>query len=141
MAKQVEIFEHTADVGLAARADTLAELLEALAEGLADVVCPRAQVAARERRALAVQEEADDAAGLAVDFLCEVLRLVEVSRFAVASARVLEASPRHLRAELAGEPFDPARHERAAEVKAVTYHQLEVAERDGAWHARVILDL
>ena len=34
MSKTCTTFDHTADVGLAARADTLAELFEALAEGL-----------------------------------------------------------------------------------------------------------
>jgi len=28
-----------------------------------------------------------------------------------------------------------------AEVKAVTYHQVEVKEKDGRWEARVIFDI
>ena len=67
MAKRCETFDHTADVGLSARADTLGELMEALAEGLMDVVCDRAGVRAAERREIRVESE--DAEALAVDFL------------------------------------------------------------------------
>ena len=54
MAKHCETFDHTADLGLQARADTLGELFEALAEGLADEICPRRQVRAAAVRAIAV---------------------------------------------------------------------------------------
>ena len=46
-----------------------------------------------------------------------------------------------LTAELAGEPYAPARHDVRTEVKAVTYHQLSVTRQAGGWVARVILDL
>lgn len=38
--------------------------------------------------------------------------------------------------------FKPGLHRTGQEVKAVTYHALEVAEQaDGTWHARFILDV
>ncbi len=159
MAKHCEPFEHTADVGLAARADTLAELYEALAEGLADLICPRAAVQPAASRTMEVR--AEDAEALAVDFLAAVLSAIQEDHFLVAavSAEATEpaasqargpggASPRsqddrpfRIRAVLRGEKYDPRRHEIRIEVKAVTYHQLEVARRGGQWHGRVILDL
>lgn len=137
--RHVEIFDHTADVGLEARADTLGELLEALGEALADVVLDRRTVAPREtRRVRATAERLD---WLVVDFLAEVMRAIQADRFAVASVRVTEASETAAVGELCGEPLDPARHELRTEIKAVTYHLLE-ARRDGdAWRARVILDV
>ena len=46
-----------------------------------------------------------------------------------------------LRAELCGEPIDPARHHLAADAKGVTLHGLRV-ERDGnGWSATVTLDV
>ena len=88
MAKQCETFDHTADVGLLARADTPAELFEALAEGLADYICPRDTVRPREIRTLSV--EAEDIEALAVDFLAAVLNVIQADRFMVAAVRVVE---------------------------------------------------
>jgi SHS2 domain-containing protein len=165
MTKHCEPFEHPADVGLAARADTLAELYEALAEGLADLICPRATVRPATSRAIEVR--AEDAESLAVDFLAAVLSAIQEDRFLVAavsaevvppegtrappapdspSAPAAAGAPEQpaaveVRAVLRGETYDPARHELRIEVKAVTYHQLEVARREGAWHGRVVLDL
>ncbi len=139
MAKHCETFDHTADVGLDARADTLAELFEALGEGLADVVCPRGSVA--EEQTLAVHVEAEDVEALAVDFLCEVLAAIQENRFAVAAVSVEQISEIVVTAELVGESYDDARHEIATEVKAVTYHQLKVARGGDGWVGRIILDL
>ena len=139
MAKHCETFEHTADMGLAATADTLGELFEALGEGLADVICPREQVSPAGRRRLAVA--AEDVEALAVDYLVKIMTTIQTDRFVIAAVRVEEMSPGAVRAEVAGEPYDPNRHELDREVKAVTYHQLKVAHEGGAWVARVILDL
>lgn len=139
MSKHCETFDHTADVGLAARADTLGELLEALAEGLADVICPRGQVA--DQAGWELDVAAEDVEALAVDFLCEVMAAIQTDRFAVARCQVRSAEEHRVRAELRGEAYDPARHEIATEVKAVTYHQLRIAPEGDGWAGRVILDL
>ena len=139
MAKHCETLDHTADVGLLARADTLGELFEALAEGLCDVICLRGSVAAARRRNIAV--DAEDIEALAVDFLNEVLWQVQTEHFAVAGVEVRHISETALAAELAGEPHDPRRHETRTEVKAVTYHELKVAREGDGWVGRVILDL
>jgi SHS2 domain-containing protein len=139
MAKHCQTLDHTADVGLVAQADTLEELFEALAEGLCDVVCPRAQVTAAECRTVRVS--AEDLEALLVDFLNEVLWALQTERFAVASVRVARCDGRGVSAELRGEPYDPRRHELAGEVKAATYHQLRVARERDRWAGRVILDI
>ncbi len=140
MAKHGETFEHTADVGLAARADSLPELLEALADTLADFICTRAGV--RERQAHPLAVAAEDVEALTVDFLHDVLLAIQTDRFAVARTQVTAADEHSATATLHGEPYDPARHEYGSEVKAITYHQLHVARNDaGQWEARVIIDV
>ena len=44
-------------------------------------------------------------------------------------------------ANLSGETYDATRHEIKIEVKAVTYHQLQIARETDHWTARVILDI
>lgn len=139
MAKHSETFEHTADIGIAAWGDTIGELYEALAEGLADFICARETVKAAHVRILAVQ--AEDAEALAVDFLSELMNLIQTDRFMVSSVRARQADEHGLTVEVAGEPYDPTRHEIHTEVKAITYHMLKVAREQGRWVGRVVLDL
>jgi SHS2 domain-containing protein len=40
-----------------------------------------------------------------------------------------------------GEVFDPEIHTMKTEIKAVTYHLLEVVEADQCWKAQVIFDI
>jgi SHS2 domain-containing protein len=138
MARQCRTFEHPSDLGLEATADSLAELFQALGEEVARQMCP-AGVAAAETRPLAA--EAEDVELLLVEYLRQLLGLFNVERFLAAGVRVQAVDERSVRAEVSGEPVDPARHELGAEIKAVTYHQLEVAREGGRWTARVILDL
>lgn len=139
MTKHYATFEHTADIGIEAAGDTLGELYEGLAEGLADFICDRRQAEPREMRVLNVQ--AEDAEALAVDFLSAVMNLVQTSRFMVHSVTATQACEYCVEAQIAGEPYDPQRHELHTEVKAVTYHQLKVERQGDQWIGRVILDL
>ncbi|MCL2700991.1 MAG: archease [Phycisphaerae bacterium] len=137
--KHFEHFEHTADIGIAALGDSIGELYEGLAEGLAEFICPRAAVATAAVREVAV--EAEDGEALAVDFLSAVLNVIQADRFMIAAVRAREADEHRIVAELVGEPYDPTRHEIHTEVKAVTYHLLKVAREAGRWGGRVVLDL
>lgn len=139
MTKHCETFEHTADVGLQAWADTQAELYEALAEGLADLVCPRELVKAAATFEMDV--DSDDAELLAVDFLAKMLTFIQTERVCICDVRVRCDGPSRLSAVLRGEPIDLDRHVLGEEIKAVTYHMLEVVRRDGRWNGRVLLDL
>ncbi|MDP6543555.1 MAG: archease [Phycisphaerae bacterium] len=139
MAGHCETFDHTADVGLTARADSPGELLEALAGCMCDLVCPRRNVAPDSTRAIAV--EAPDFEALTVDFLEAVLGAIQIDRFAVSSIKITGATQTKAQAELLGTDLDPRRHEILTEIKAVTYHELEVVRHGGQWTARVILDL
>jgi SHS2 domain-containing protein len=42
---------------------------------------------------------------------------------------------------VSGERFDRTRHRLLTELKAVTWHQLAVRQRDDGWWARVIVDV
>ncbi len=139
MASHCETFDHTADVGLRAGADTLAELLSALGEGLAELICPRSQVRPLETRTCSVR--AEDVEALTVDFLWRVMDTILFDGFAVAAVRVDYADERAVDAMLVGEALSPERHELATEVKAVTYHELAVGPDGDGWTGQVILDL
>lgn len=134
-----ELFDHTADLGLRIRAESLdalfAEAAAALVEAL--VENPGAiEPSVQERFALQA-ERLDD---LLHDWLAELLyvfhaRHVLLGRF---EARV---RPPRLEAVARGERLDARRHAVKAEIKAVTYHALRVEKTSDGWLAEVVLDL
>ena len=139
MTPPYETFEHTADVGIEARGDSLEELFASAAAGMLSLLIDPAGVRESERRGVRV--EAGDLEGLLVDWLNELLVLLNADGFVPAAVTVTEVSePGALVAEVAGEPVDPARHRFRMDVKAATYHQVQV-RRNAEWRARVILDV
>jgi SHS2 domain-containing protein len=134
-----EVLEHTADIGFRARAGTLQSLYEQAAEALVFVAMELDAIEPRER--FEIQARGADREELLVNFLNEVLFLVDGRRIAMKRFRVLELGDAHIRAEAWGEPFDAARHRAKLIVKAVTWHQLRIAEDAAGWFAEVFLDI
>lgn len=132
------LFSHTADVGLSAWGPSLDAAFAAAVRGLTSVTFAPAAVRPRDRRTVVVSD--DDPARLLVHLLEEVLFLIETEGFLTARATISRDGAR-LVATLQGETFDPRRHQRRGpEVKAITYHQIEVQPGPPA-RVRVILDL
>ncbi len=132
--------DHTADVGLEAWGETAEACLEAATEGLAAFLYAPEGVEPREARRLRV--EGVDRLGAALAWLEEILYLVEGERFLPARWKVERVGEREVEGQVWGEPFDPSRHRRREELKAVTYHQARF-ERDeeGRWTLRAIFDI
>lgn len=134
-----EILEHPADIGFRARGQTLEELFEASAEALVSLALETEEVRPLERYALSAVGE--DIEALLVNWLSEVLWLLDGRQMALRQFRVTELGVGSVRGEAKGEPRDPARHRAKLMVKGVTYHQLEVAQDAAGWHAQVFLDI
>ena len=54
--------------------------------------------------------------------------------------RIEEEDGYKLTASIWGEPVDQKKHKVRVDVKAVTYHLLEVKQVEGKWIAKVVLD-
>lgn len=134
-----EVLEHTADMGFRVRAESFEQLLEAAGEGLASIVMDCSSVRPLETVDIAAQGE--DRESLLVNFLSEVLFVLDCRRMAVSKVVVTAAGPHGASAALLGERFDAARHQLRHGVKAVTYHQLLVRQAAGGWIAEVYLDI
>ncbi len=130
--------DHTADLGLQVWGRTLPELYANAAEGMASLYYNPDAVRPLEKRAVAV--EGYDCEEVLVHWLSELLYLVEVHSFLPSRFEIAELDDTHLRAEVAGEPFDPQRHEWRTGIKAVTYHEIQVREEEGEWTVVIIFD-
>ncbi len=133
-----EVIEHTADVGIIARGHSLEELFANAASGMLHFLIDPAAGRPVEGRQVVV--EAEDLEGLLVAWLNELLVLLNADGFLPVRTVVRELSDRRLAAEVLGEPVDPHRHRFRLDVKAATYHQLQI-RKNTVWQARVIFDV
>ncbi len=139
MPEPFEILEHTADIGFRAWGANAAELFEHAASALMSIAAGLENLSASEHRS--VEIHGHDYESLMVNWLSEILYLFDAGQLAAVEFQVREIKPELLRAAVGGEPRNPGEHPWKLIVKAITYHQIEVAERDGRWEARVFVDV
>jgi SHS2 domain-containing protein len=132
-----EILEHTADVGVRAWGDTLEECFEQATWGLAEIIGID-RPGSGER--VEIELCAEDVGALLVDWLNEVLYLHETRDAAITAVDVRAATDDHVAGVVALQPRTNGSSE-GTQVKAVTYHQLEVTRRVDGFVAQVYVDV
>ncbi len=137
--RSFELLDHTADAGIRARGDTLAELLAACAEGMLSVLIEGGK--GEEAAATEIAIEAESADVLVHSWLRELLFRFSAEGLVPRRFQFHEATPTRLRATCHGERFDPTRHQGGTEIKAVTYHGFKVEQTPEGWVAEVLFDV
>lgn len=131
-----EIVEHTADVGIRARASSLAELFEQATLGLLEIT---GALDAATGEPVPVTANGRDLASVLVAWLEEVLFLQDAKDNVITALEVTDVSDRAVRGTVWVTARDASLEGTA--VKAVTYHQLAVEHDDDGWWARVFFDI
>lgn len=133
------ILDHPADLGIEAYGKTLSQAFEQAASGLISVILDPASVRPVESKPIILK--AGDRKQLLVRWLTEVLYLYDGLKFSPARFRIRRLSSRVLEAQVLGEPFNRERHRTRLDVKAITYHQLEIGKRQSEYRLQVFLDI
>jgi len=139
MNKGYRLLEHTADMGIEARAESCPKVLEKMARGLTMMLFGDSPVSASVVTKIHLHEE--DSVELMVSWLNEILYWCEQNNLVSVASRIDALEEGELWATLSGEPFDQKRHHVERQVKAVTYHKATLKETSGGWYARVYVDL
>ena len=137
--KWLEALDHTADAGIIVHADDLKALFTRAAWGMFSVITDLAAVKAAGKVRIAV--EAADRHALLVKWLSELNYRHVTEHWLFCRFDVLSLTDQQLEAEAHGERIDPNRHSIYTEIKAVTFHDLQIENVDGRWTAKVIFDL
>jgi SHS2 domain-containing protein len=122
-----ENLEHTADVMIRAYGANLEECFENAAYGMIDQIIDASSVEARVEESFSI--EGGSREDLLYNFLSEVLFIFDAKRLALNTFHVGLQDGR-LECTALGERFDRERHSPKQEIKAVTYHMLQVNERE-----------
>ena len=131
-----EELDHTADVGIRAYGTTLDELFANAAAGMFSLITDLETVTPVGE--YAVKVAAKDLKSLLLDFLSELLYIHETQKVLLCEfdANVREFA---VDARVRGERIDRDRHNLKLNVKAVTYHAMEIDPDKGV--AQVIFDI
>lgn len=131
--------DHTGDVGIEVSATSLEELFCEATRGLTDIITDLSSVEVKDERMIEV--DGTDREQLLQRFLSELLFLFDTERFLCSECAIGSLTDTNITAVLKGEAFDPERHEGKTEVKAVTYHGMEIKEDNGTFRCTIILDI
>lgn len=121
---------HTADVAVELWARSERGLYQAGVDALRELLVGTSPVAPAVERA--IEPRGTDATERLLHFLGDVLYLYDTERFVPAKVTA---------SGVAGEPFDPAKHQAQREVKAVTRHGAEVRAGKDGYHTIVVFDV
>ena len=135
--KRYELIEHTADVGVKAYGRTVAEAFEHAAEGMFDIITDESMITPVGE--YKIELDAPDREQLLVDWLSELLLLNGIQNLVFGKFEVT-LSGNHLSARVYGEKYDTKKHRMGVEIKAVTYHMLQVHENDPTF-VQVLFDI
>ena len=124
-------------MGVRAYGDSIEAVFEQATRGLLDIT---GTLAAGEGDRVAIEVHANDLGGVLVDWLEEVLYLQDAGDRVITAVKVASVTDTGAEGWVGTAPR--ARDLEGTAVKAITYHQLEVAqEDDGTWFATVYLDI
>ncbi|MGB8656191.1 MAG: archease [Candidatus Zixiibacteriota bacterium] len=129
-----------ADSAFEAEAESLEELFETCAEATFEVMADTKTIEHKYKEDIELVGE--NIEELLFDWLAELIYLKDsksalYSKFEVS---IQKKDGYRLNAAVWGEPADQKKHRVRVDVKAVTFHLLEVKKTDHKWTARVVLD-
>ena len=137
--KTYELIDHTADVGVKAYGANPSEAFKHAAKAMFDIITDNSEIANTGQYEIIL--EAPDLEQLLVDWLSELLFLNSANNLVFGFFKVeLDKKNNSLKATIFGEKFDLSKHKIGTEIKAVTYHMLEVKKKK-PYHVQVLFDI
>ena len=138
--KKFEFFDVTADIGFTAYGTNLNECFENAGMAMFNVISNTKDI--NPVKTIDFKIESEDYVSLLYDFLEELLFYHDTEFLLFSEFNVEITDDYSLKAEIKGENIDWSKHERGCEVKAITFHKMEViCEDDGSVKLSAILDL
>jgi len=134
-----EIIEHTADIGIKAFGKTLSETFQNAAKGMFDIITDKSDIESTGQ--YEIKLDAPELEQLLVDWLSELLFLNASQNLVFGFFKVeIDEKKKTLTAQVFGEKYNISKHKVGTEIKAVTYHILEVKNKK-PYHAQVLFDI
>jgi len=130
-----KVLEHTADFRMAVSGKDLAELFQSAFLGMMDYL--------KEKRVKKItvshliKIESVDETGLLIDFLNEILTLVQINKEIYKKIKFHKLTNTELEAEIFGYSTDSFDHD----IKAVTYHEADIKKEGNFLKTNIVFDI
>ena len=131
----------TADAAFETEADNLNQLFKEAARATFNIMTDLSAIQPISHKAVELKAERADQ--LLFDWLSELVYLMDKEQiiFSKFEVDITKNKSYKLKAKVWGETIDLSKQDLKAEVKAITYHQFKLEERNGKWYARVVVDI
>jgi len=141
--RQYEYLDHTADVQLHAWGRTTEEAFEYTVLAMCDYVTDLSTVDIDPARTLEVEVKGHDMSSLLFAFMDEFLFHFSAELFAVKDISIVsfDRETFTIRARAWGEKFVIGKHPQGTEVKAITFSNMQIWEREAGTETFVIVDI
>jgi SHS2 domain-containing protein len=139
MKHKYTLIDHTADFGIHVYGSNSKELFANAAWALFDLITEMDQLTGLD--SCHIEVSGDDWCDLMVNWLREVLYLWNGKELLVKKVSILSLSETKLSATVEYDAFNPDRHVIKTEIKAVTYHQIQVNSSPSGWETMIIFDI
>lgn len=136
--KKYEYFEATADIGLRAYGESLNQAFENAGLAIFNIISDTSNIKAEREISFKIRSE--DEISLLYDYLEELLFYHEIEFMLFSEFHVEIDDNLRLKATIKGEAIDWDKHERKTEIKAITYHKMDVKKTDH-YEVQAIVDL
>jgi SHS2 domain-containing protein len=138
VAKDFEIINHTADVGIIAYGTDMSQAFANAARALFSLITELDDVAEVIHRD--IELTATDEESLLVEWLNELVYQFDTEGILFKRFGIIQLNNTHLKARGYGEELDKSKHKIKIGVKAATYHMLKVDKGDGC-RVQVLFDI
>ena len=139
MRKKYNLIDHTADFGIHVFGSDSKELFANAAWAMFDIITEIDQLKGLD--SCNIEVSGNDWPDLMVNWLREVLYLWNGRELLVKSFHIISLSENNLSVRVNFDPFNSDRHIIKTEIKAVTYHQIQVNSSPSGWEAMIIFDI
>lgn len=139
MAKNYELLEHTADVGIKVKARDLSGLFRAAGVAMFDLMAEKLPAKGKEMHKMALSLKAADLDELFINWLNELLSVSSAEGLIFEELKIEDIEEKYINAVAIGS--DMANYKVNREIKAATYHELKIGKDKAGWTAEVIFDV
>jgi protein archease len=143
MSSEFKNIDHTGDIAVEVTADSITELLKVSALAWKNSVLEEnSEIDNKEIKKIKISERTLEE--LLVSFLSELNFLLQVEKWIFNEIDIIEVAEKDqwmLETTLLGELFDNNKHDLKTEIKAITFHQMNIEYINGIYKTKIVFDI
>lgn len=143
MSGTYRFIDHDSDIAIDVNGTSLEDLFTASAKAWKEVTVEKSNVSLKEINQINLEQPTSEE--LLVSFLDELNYLFHTKKWVTGNVEAIWVSEEDkiwtLSAKLKGEPYSELKHKTKAEIKAITFHQVNIKKSGIYYSTRIVFDI